>query len=62
MHTVISTLRRYLGDDAGNPTYIFTETRLGCRMPKDVEPETATQRPSVLRLLGSARVCSTRAA
>ena len=32
MRTVISTLRRRLGDDADNPTYIFTEPRVGYRM------------------------------
>ena len=32
MRTVISTLRRRLGDDANNPTYIFTEPRVGYRM------------------------------
>ena len=34
LRTVISTLRRQLRDDAGNPTYIFTESRVGYRMPK----------------------------
>ena len=34
MRTVISELRRKLGDDAGNPSYIFTEPRVGYRMPK----------------------------
>ena len=34
MRTVISTLRRRLGDDADNPTYIFTEPRVGYRMAK----------------------------
>ena len=32
MRTVISTLRRRLGDDADNPIYIFTEPRVGYRM------------------------------
>ena len=27
-------MRRKLGDDAGNLTYIFTEPRVGYRMPK----------------------------
>ena len=27
-------LRRKLGDDASNPTYIFAEPRVGYRMPK----------------------------
>ena len=34
MRTVISTLRRRLGDNSDNPTYIFTEPRVGYRMPK----------------------------
>ena len=34
MRTVISTLRRRLGDDSDNPTYIFTEPRVGYRMAK----------------------------
>lgn len=33
MRTAISSLRRMLGDDAANPTYIFTEPRVGYRMP-----------------------------
>ena len=32
MRTVMSTLRRRLGDDADNPIYIFTEPRVGYRM------------------------------
>ena len=31
---VVKRLRRKLGDDAGNPTYIFTEPRVGYRMGK----------------------------
>ena len=34
IRTVISTLRRVLADDADSPTYIFTEPRVGYRMPK----------------------------
>ena len=34
MRTMVSKLRRKLGDDARNPTYIFTEPRVGFRMPK----------------------------
>ena len=34
MRTIVSKLRRKLGDDADNPTYIFTEPRVGFRMPK----------------------------
>ena len=40
MRTVISSLRRKLGDDADNPAYIFTEPRVGYRMGK---PETPGQ-------------------
>ena len=45
MRTMMSKLRRKLGDDADNPTYIFTEHRVGYRMPKseagsDEPPET----------------------
>ena len=32
MQTVVSSLRRKLRDDAGNPRYIFTEIRVGYRM------------------------------
>ena len=32
MRTVISSLRRKLGDDADNPAYIFTEPRVGYRL------------------------------
>ena len=38
MRTAISSLRRKLGDDAENPTYIFTELRIGYRMPKGDGP------------------------
>ncbi len=34
MRTAISAIRRALNDDANNPTYIFTELRVGFRMPK----------------------------
>ena len=33
MRTAISGIRRKLGDDADDPTYIFTEYRVGYRMP-----------------------------
>ncbi len=45
MHTMVSKLRRKLGDDAGDPTYIFTEPRVGFRMPRgeeDAEESSAT--------------------
>ena len=38
MRTVISELRRKLGDDASDPSYIFTEPRVGYRMPKPEGP------------------------
>jgi len=34
MRTAISSIRRKLGDDAEQPTYIFTEPRVGYWMPK----------------------------
>lgn len=34
MQTVVSSLRRKLRDDAGNPRYIFTEIRVGYRMSR----------------------------
>ena len=34
MRTAIATIRRKLGDDADNPTYIFTELRVGYKMPR----------------------------
>ena len=38
MRTPLSAIRRKLGDDADNPTYIFTEVRVGYRMPKADTP------------------------
>ena len=35
VRTFVSRLRRKLGDDADNPTYIFAEPRVGYRMPKE---------------------------
>ena len=34
MRTIVSKLRRKLGDDADNPTYVFTEPRVGYWMPR----------------------------
>ena len=34
MRTVISSIRHKLGDDADNPTYVFTEPRIGYRMAR----------------------------
>ena len=42
MRTIVNKLRRKLGDAADNPTYIFTEPRVGYRMPKD---EARTENP-----------------
>ena len=43
MRTIVSKLRRKLGDDADNPTYIFTEPRVGYRMPMGEARETETE-------------------
>ena len=40
MRTIVRKLRQKLGDDARNPTYIFTEPRLGYRMPKGEKRKT----------------------
>ena len=40
MRTAIGSIRRKLGDAAENPAYIFTEIRVGYRMPKGEGPET----------------------
>ncbi len=34
MRTIVRRIRRKLADEAGNPTYVFTEPRVGYRMPK----------------------------
>ena len=34
MRPIVSNLRRKLGDDANNPTYILNEPRVGYRMEK----------------------------
>ena len=39
MRTIVSRLRRKLGDDANKPTYIFTEPRVGYRMPRGQIPD-----------------------
>ena len=38
MRTIVSKLRRKLNDDADNPTYIFTEPRVGYWMPRGDAP------------------------
>ena len=43
MRTIVSKLRRKLGDDADNPIYIFTEPRVGYRMAKGETPEPGTE-------------------
>ena len=45
MRTVVSSLRRKLGDDADNPTYIFTEPRIGYRMARPKERGRAQDNP-----------------
>ena len=39
MRTAVRSLRRKLGDDARNPTYIFTMPNVGYRMPEGEAPE-----------------------
>ncbi len=34
MRTIVGKLRRKLGEDANDPSYIFTEPGFGYRMPK----------------------------
>ena len=38
VRNVVKRLRRKLGDDADNPTYVFTEPRVGYRMAKSETP------------------------
>ncbi|MDE2742154.1 MAG: helix-turn-helix domain-containing protein, partial [Gemmatimonadota bacterium] len=38
IRAVVRKLRRKLDDDADSPSYIFTELRVGYRMPKGQEP------------------------
>ena len=40
MRSIVSKLRRTLGDKADAPTQIFTESRVGCQMPKGEAEET----------------------
>ena len=40
VRNIIKRLRRKLGDDAANPTYIFNEPRVGYRMPEADQQET----------------------
>ena len=40
MRTIVRNLRRKLGDDVNSPTYIFTESRVGYRMPQGETRET----------------------
>ena len=42
IRTPVRNLRRKLGDDADSPAYIFTELRVGYRMPKGQEPRQET--------------------
>ena len=39
LRSTLKNLRRKLGDDANNPTYIFNEPRVGYRMPRGETPE-----------------------
>ena len=46
MRTVISSIRRKLCDDAESPAYIFTELRVGYRMPRGEKPSEETEPPA----------------
>ena len=48
MRTTISSIRRKLDDDAENPAYIFTELRVGYRMPKGEKPAQEAEPPAAL--------------
>ncbi|MDE0462094.1 MAG: ATP-binding protein [Caldilineaceae bacterium] len=39
VRTIVRRLRLKLGDDTGNPEYIFTKPRVGYHMPKEERPE-----------------------
>ena len=41
LRTIVGRLRRKLGDAADNPTYIFTEPRVGYWMPEGEGAEAA---------------------
>ena len=43
IRTPVRKLRRKLDDDADSPTYIFTELRVGYRMPEGQEPGQGTE-------------------
>ena len=43
MRTIVSKLRRKLGDNADNPTYVFTEPRWATGCPR--ERRSASNRP-----------------
>ena len=45
VRNVVKRLRRKLRDDADNPTYVFTEPRVGYRMPKGEGRTTRGARP-----------------
>ncbi|MYE46665.1 MAG: response regulator [Chloroflexi bacterium] len=45
MRTAINSIRRKLGDDAANPTYIFTEARVGYRMARPEPPDNDADAP-----------------
>ena len=46
MRTAINSIRRKLGDAAENPTYVFTELRVGYRMPKGEQPAQGAEPPA----------------
>ena len=51
VRTIVSKLRRKLGDDADNPTYIFTEPRVGYRCRGGRRRDRRRGEPGVVRKL-----------
>ena len=54
LRTIVKNLRRKLRDEASNPSYIFTEHRVGYRLAKPTDVETEAEE-SVDRLQGRTR-------
>ena len=56
LRTIIKKLRRKLGDDAGNPTWIFSERGVGYRLagPKESQPGLAPPVPAPCQRRGAA--------
>ena len=53
VRSIVKTVRRKLGDDARSPTYIYTEPRVGYRMPRPGSQRGPHAPPRVLRVTSS---------